>query len=126
MKRANLLKKIRDELAKDERIIFAYVYGSFIREIKNRDIDIAIFVKRGIDEFEVCGELQIRLSKIIGIPPDLIDIRTLNALESPVLLKNILNGKLIVNKNNSLYVNFIENFSLNYRESEGIIAEAFS
>jgi DNA-directed RNA polymerase subunit L len=38
MDKEKLLKLLKEALAKDERVIFAYIYGSFVKEQSIRDI----------------------------------------------------------------------------------------
>jgi len=38
MDKEKLLKLLKEALAKDERVIFAYIYGSFVKEQSFRDI----------------------------------------------------------------------------------------
>ena len=45
MDKEKLLKLLKEVLANDERVIFAYIYGSFVKEQSFRDIDIGIYLK---------------------------------------------------------------------------------
>ena len=41
-----MIRKIREVLKKEKAVVFAYLYGSFVRNEKYaKDIDIAVFVR---------------------------------------------------------------------------------
>lgn len=44
MKKEKIINLIKNLLKKDERIVFAYLYGSFITDENFRDIDIGVYV----------------------------------------------------------------------------------
>ncbi|HDH91534.1 MAG TPA: nucleotidyltransferase domain-containing protein [Candidatus Aenigmarchaeota archaeon] len=61
-----IIGKIRRVLARDKRILFAYVYGSFVKNKKYaRDIDIAVFVKGKVSSYFE-RKLAMKISKKIG------------------------------------------------------------
>jgi len=39
-----MINLIKDVLNKDDRLVFAYLYGSFVKEDEYRDIDIGIYI----------------------------------------------------------------------------------
>ena len=45
MKKERLLYLIKEILSADDKVVFAYAYGSFVSEDVFRDIDIGIYVK---------------------------------------------------------------------------------
>jgi predicted nucleotidyltransferase len=45
MERQRILSLIKEVLARDGRTIFAYAYGSFVKEELFRDIDIGVYIK---------------------------------------------------------------------------------
>jgi predicted nucleotidyltransferase len=45
MEREKILSLIKEVLNRDGRTIFAYAYGSFVKEESFRDIDIGIYIK---------------------------------------------------------------------------------
>ena len=45
MEKNIIFELIKDVLIKDDRLVFAYVYGSFVKDELCRDIDIGVFVK---------------------------------------------------------------------------------
>jgi predicted nucleotidyltransferase len=116
---------IREVLEKDSRVVFAYLYGSARCEKYYRDIDIGVYISNKEDFLDLLSDLKIVLSTKTGIPPDQFDIQVINEADNLLYLQKVLNGKLLVDKNPGLRGDFIESFSMRYRESEGIIREAF-
>ncbi len=124
----NIIKRI---LEKDDRIVFAYIYGSYLLKSNANDIDIAIYVnEKKIDYFIFPTELKIKMYKKTGIVADLFDIKVINNLLSKgdlftlLYLKDVFTkGLLIVDKDPDLRTDLFEKYGLKYRECEGLIAE---
>lgn len=114
-----------DVLKRDSRVVFAYLYGSALESREPRDIDIAVCVSRPEDPFRVAADLKVEVSRETGFPPDCLDIRIINNVEDLLYLRNVLGGRLIVDKDPELRGSFLESFAMKYRESEGILAEAY-
>ena len=121
---------IKDILNKDKRVLFAYLYGSYLEGDNFLDIDIAVFSTTGYDPFQLSADLKIALHESTGIYPDFFDVRVINHLIdqgdlfSLLYLKKILEtNKLLVDKNLDLRTDFIENYSMKYRECVGLIDE---
>lgn len=121
---------IRRELGNDERVLFAYLYGSVVEEGSGNDIDIAVYTKRGTLPHEFSADMKIRLHRALGLDPDLFDIRVLNTVieNGDILgllyLQNVLEGsRLIVDKDPDARADFLERYALRYRECEGMKAE---
>ena len=62
----NLIKTV---LSEDERIVFAYLYGSATIGEEANDIDIAVFSTENEDPYLLSAELKIALHKKTGFPP---------------------------------------------------------
>jgi predicted nucleotidyltransferase len=122
----NLIKSIQKVIEKDNRVVFAYLYGSVLEGDKYRDIDIGIYITEGYDPFIVSSNLEIALSIETGISPDNFDIRVINQVNSLLYLRRVINGHLLVDKNPDMRGDFIESFSMQYREAEGILMEAYN
>ncbi len=126
-----LVNKIKNVLLMDEKIIFAYLYGSSLSSDTPGDIDIAIYAKVEDSSFlfSLPSDLKVEISRETNIPPDRFDVRVINNLIesedafSLFYLKDALNGVLLVDKDFDLRSDFIEKFSMKYRESEGILSE---
>ena len=121
----NLIKSIQRTIKKDSRVVFAYLYGSVLEGDKYRDIDIGIYITEGHDPFVVSINLETALSAETGISPDNFDIRVINQVSSLLYLRRVINGQLLVDKDPDLRGDFIESFSMQYRESEGVLMEAY-
>lgn len=118
----HLISKV---LERDQRVVFAYLYGSTIHEKQYRDIDIGIYISGGEDPQKVSGDLKIALSAETAIPPDQFDVQIVNNADNLLYLEQVLNGQLLLDKDSDLRGDFIESFSMRYREAEGILREAF-
>ncbi len=121
-----ILHSIKDVLEKDKRVVFAYLYGSSLKERKFRDIDIGVYSLPEYDEHNVSSEIKIALSKETDIPPDRFDVRIINRVDNLLYLKEVLEGEILIDKNPDIRGNFIEHFYRRYREAEFILKEAFS
>jgi predicted nucleotidyltransferase len=113
-------------LEKNKRVVFAYIYGSSLKEIRFGDIDIGVFCLPECGEHNLSVEIKIALSKETDIPPDRFDVRIINRADNLLYLKEVLEGELLIDKNPEIRGNFIERFSMRYREAEFILKEAFS
>ena len=129
MKQLNI-KNIREILDRDERIVFAYIYGSYVDRDEYRDVDIAVYAKEGVDLKNLSIDLKMILHEHTGKSPDFYDIRLLNGvldhgdLFSLLYLKNIFEKDyLIVDKNYDVRTDFLEKYSMKYRECEGLFGE---
>jgi uncharacterized protein len=121
---------IAEVLAKEPRLVFAYLYGSAIRGAGARDIDIAVYSSGESDPHELSAELKIALSHGTALPPDVFDIRVINHLLERgdlfalVYLRNVFSGNLLISdKDEAVRTSFIESFNLKYRECEGLMDE---
>ncbi len=131
---STIIKEINKALLKKSEIIFAYIFGSF-RESENfNDIDIAIYCSESVlkNPFASTSDIKIELSQATGFSPDIFDITLINycisseRADSLLLLSEIFDGTLIIDKNPELRTDLIEKISAQLRESAGILAEAYS
>jgi len=128
-----IIDTVRQVLAGDSRVEFAYLYGSYAGGEDARDIDIAVYAGHGIMPHRLAVDLKIELSRRTGIPPDGFDIRVLNeALRSGDLfgllyLKRVLTGGILLfDRRPDIRTDFIERYAMKYRECEGLIAEVLA
>ncbi len=129
------IEKIKEVLKKDERIVFAYIFGSYAEGDKNfRDVDIGIYCKEDFLEkpFEVTSDLKVALYRETSEPADLFDIVIINflfnseELDSLILLGEIFDGVLLVDRDPDLRTDLIERISRMFLEAEGLMKEAYS
>jgi predicted nucleotidyltransferase len=90
-----LTKRITTFLFQRAEIVFAFLYGSFLREKFFRDIDIGVFVKNGGPEgysyeSKLADDLEQELDFLLPI-----EIRTINS--APVIFNfQVIRGKLLL------------------------------
>ena len=130
MQKDRLLGIIKSALLKNEAVVFAYVYGSFLRERSFRDIDIGIYLMNppenpNIVTSDIKGQLS-RLGKEEGFnfAADQFDVRILNEAPFTFLRKVFKEGVLLLDRDPDLRTDLIEHVSRKYRECAGILAEA--
>jgi uncharacterized protein len=113
-KKTKIIKDIKEALLKEESIIFAFVFGSFLDSPSFRDIDIGVFAKGinkgGIFDYEL--ELSKKISDIYGLSPDIFEIKALNFAPYSFLNNIFSRGKLLFSKDDSLLTDMIEETSL--------------
>jgi len=115
-----IINTISRVLSKEEVIILAFLYGSFLEDGAFRDIDIGVFIKREeplspFFEFE----LEEKLSKTIppGIP---IEVRVVN--KAPVtFLYHVITGKLLVCKDRECFANIVTTVARRYQDLEPVL-----
>ena len=120
-------------LANDDRVIFAYLYGSMVSKGEGNDVDIAIFQKSQADSYALSADLKIGLHKETDLPPDTFDVRILNEIIEKgdifaiLYLKNVLeNGQILVNKSSAVRADFLERYGFKFRECEGLMQEVLA
>ncbi len=83
------------------------MHGSFIKEGRFRDIDLAIFLKEiPVSSLKYELEMEIRLSGIAGRLP--VDIRILNGAPLSFRYRVIKEGKPLIVRDNAKMADFIE------------------
>ncbi|MGB9891447.1 nucleotidyltransferase domain-containing protein [Thermodesulfovibrio yellowstonii] len=123
----HLLKTL---LHNEEKVVFAYLYGSFIEQTFFNDIDIAIYCSEIESVFNFQADMKIKISNElinagIDISPDYIDLRVINNAPYDFLIEVLDRGVLIVDKNPELRTNLIEKVSLNYRINQIVLNEFY-
>ncbi len=130
MNREEILRKIQQALTEDNKVCFAYFYGSCARGPDFRDIDIAVYTRSAVDPLSFAAETKERLAMETGLPADLFDVRVINGLLERgdlftlLYLREILeNGTLCVDKDFDRRAGFIEQFGSRFRENAGLFRE---
>ncbi|NWF94266.1 MAG: nucleotidyltransferase domain-containing protein [Syntrophaceae bacterium] len=130
MDKEKILDLLKKALAKDERVIFAYAYGSFIREESFRDIDVGIYAKNPEENpFVISSDIKTRLSREVkrengDLTADRFDIQILNHAPFTFLKRVFKEGILLIDHDPELRTDLVEYVSLKYRECAGLFAEA--
>ncbi len=133
MKKKEILNAIKEVLQEDHRVLFAYLYGSFLKQDAPNDIDIAIYADDGVMPHALSADLKVALYRRTGGAPDLFDIRVINDildkgdLLTLVFLRNVFaEDALLVDRSEITRADFLEHYGMKYRECEGLIAEVLS
>jgi len=128
--REKILALIREFLHGEKEIIFAYAYGSFLKDKEFRDIDLGIFLKNaGENPYVITSQIKVALSQQakkqgLYLPPDCWDVQIINQAPFTFLGRIFKEGKLLLDRNPDLRTDIIEKVSLKYRECAGLLAEA--
>jgi predicted nucleotidyltransferase len=124
------LKFIQEVCRQDERVVFAYAYGSFTQGTSFRDIDIGIYVKETEeDPFAITSDIKIVLSHVakkggLKFTADQFDVKILNQAPFTFLKRIFKEGILLVDRDPDLRTDLVEHVSLKYRECAGLLSEA--
>lgn len=105
-------------LSRQEAVVFAYLYGSFVLEGWFADVDVGVYVRpdclQGHSALDVAFSLADTLEKEVGLPAD---VQILNT--APLALKwEILRGQPLVNRDPMLRADFIEQTTLAWWDTE--------
>ena len=125
-----MLKLLRKVLTEDESVVFAYAYGSFVKEDSFRDIDIGIYVKNPEENpFVISSDIKTQLSRFfkkenIDLTADQFDIQIINRAPFTFLKRIFKEGILLIDRDSELRTDVVEYVSSKYRECAGLLAEA--
>ena len=93
-----IIKKLKEILDKEEKVLLAIAFGSFTRLDSYRDIDIAIY---SLDEsLEYLSRLGAKIEFELKIP---VDVVPLSEIDSKFKWKILTKGLLIIEKKPGLY-----------------------
>ena len=116
MNRTVLYENIKKILSNKNEIIFVYLYGSSLKVENPNDLDIGIYIDATIikeeDEFDYSNRLSVELSYEFKKE---IDVVILN-YASLGLLKNVIQGKILLSKNDNIKDEFIERVISEYMD----------
>jgi uncharacterized protein len=133
MNQNTLLDEIIYTLSKDQRVVFAYLYGSSAAEGVGNDIDIAVYSDEQGDPHGLAADLKIALHKKTGLIPDRFDIRVVNGLFEYgdifdlLYLRNVLTrNRLLIDRDFARRTDLLEQYARKYRECEGLIEEVIT
>ena len=118
-------------LNQDERVIFAYIYGSFVCESFFRDIDVFVYTRKGENTFVTQSGIRDNIYEAViraefhNIGIDGIDVRVINDAPYDFVIDILDKGILLVDKNRELRTDYIEQISDQYRVNYFILDEAY-
>jgi len=120
---------IADTLLSDERVVFAYLYGSFLTESSFRDIDVFLFLNTTGAIFQVSVNVKENLAGAFmkagfsEVPADLFDVRIINDAPYDFVIGILCKGTLIVDKDPEIRTDVIERVSDEYRVNFALLDE---
>lgn len=126
-----IISIISKAVEKEEKIIFAYLYGSFAEASPiSNDIDIAVYTEEIENPFAFQADMKIKISdelrnSQIDISPDEIDLRIINDAPYDFVIEVLEKGILLVDKSPEFRTSYIEKISLQYRINEIVLAEFY-
>jgi len=129
--REDITTIISDVLRGDERVIFAYLYGSFVTGSFFNDIDIFLFTRKTEDLFVCSSSIREELFRAVtkagfgAFAVDDFDVRIINDAPYDFVIDLLCEGRLIVDKNPDLRTGYIEKISDEYRVNYFVLDEAF-
>ena len=128
-----IVETIRKVLLNDQRVLFAYLYGSAVSRSNVNDIDVAVYAGSDQDPHMLAVDLKIALYQATGLSADTFDIRVINGIVEKgdffglLYLNNIFSKRrLIVDRDPEVRTEMIDHYGFKYRECEGLIAELMS
>lgn len=100
-----LVKEIASQIEKRENIMFAYIFGSFVREERFSDIDIGIFCENSekIDSLRFELELEGEINSLTKFP---VDVRIINHAPLSFAYHVIKEGMVIKDEDSDLRSDF--------------------
>lgn len=129
--REDIIKIISDALRGDERVVFAYLYGSFVTGDFFNDIDIFLFTRKTEDPFTCSASIKEELSHAVtkagfdAFTVDDFDVRIVNDAPYDFVIDLLCEGRLIVDKDPDIRTDYIEKISDEYRVNSFVLDEAF-
>lgn len=106
---------IKNALASEEGIIFAYLHGFFLHDFPFRDIDLALYVDPAkippAQSFDFAFRLSVLLTKQTELE---VDARVMNEAPPGFFHSVFRNGKLLFSRDEDLRSSLIEKASLEY------------
>ena len=124
-----VISELRDFLLKQRPVLFAYLYGSFLREERFRDMDVAAYVdpaafKTSDEMFNYGPPLMAKVDRAVsGVT---VDLRLLNLAPTPFRFGVITKGRVFFvrddqkridfeTRTRSLYFDFLPHLTLHHR-----------
>ena len=80
--RLRLIEVLRAELERDEAVVFAYLHGSLLEGGPARDVDVAVWLRGGVDPLDYVLRRGLELELTLGVP---VDLQVLNG--APVVFR---------------------------------------
>ena len=129
MDKRKMLDLLTKALTQDGRVVFAYAYGSFVKDQTFRDIDVGVYVKDSEENpFVISSDIKTQLSRIfkkgdIDLSADQFDVQMINHAPFTFLKHIFKEGILLIDRDPELRTDLVEYVSSKYRECAGLLAE---
>ncbi|MBZ0160116.1 MAG: nucleotidyltransferase domain-containing protein [bacterium] len=108
--RGAIREQIATELSREPDVLFAYVYGSFLKSEAFHNIDIGVYLSSGHFNNALAANLSAHLSGKIKLP---VDVRTLNT--APISFRlYVLRGECLFSRDDNLRTDIIEDTTRRY------------
>jgi predicted nucleotidyltransferase len=113
-KRLEIIKQIKKTLLREEDVVFAFIFGSFLDAPSFRDVDIGIYAQDGKKEkaFDKEMELAKKIADVCDLPFDIFEIKILNFAPNNFLNNIFSRGKLLFSRDDKILSDLIEKSSL--------------
>jgi predicted nucleotidyltransferase len=104
----NLMDILKEVLEKDENILFAYLYGSYVHKLQHleSDIDVGVYLRRANMDGYLRKEKELTGNLIAMLQTDKIDLRVINTAPFLLQYQIIKEGMLIFVRDLSEKVDF--------------------
>lgn len=106
MEKTHIINIISEELKQKNEILFAYVFGSFVKDDSYKDVDVAIYVNNFSKEQNnlwYAISISVELEKKIKKP---VDVVLLNKLPDHIIFE-VSKGILLFSRDDDLRIDFI-------------------
>lgn len=90
-----MLERLREALGSREEVLLAVVYGSFLGGRAFRDVDVAVYVRGGVDPLDCKLEMERELSERVGYT---VDVKVLNEAPAWFTLEVLGSGETLVER----------------------------
>jgi predicted nucleotidyltransferase len=131
IKKDFIIRLIKEILNREENVVFAYLYGSFVEAGEFfYDIDIAVYLTSNKDPHSVAVKLREQIADVFfqsgihGFIADNFDVKVINDAPYDFVINVLNDGLLIVDKDEGLRGSYIEHINMKYRINQIVLDEA--
>lgn len=96
---------LKDFFSEKTQVIFVYLFGSFVKRERYRDLNIGVYMKPLPDLIQQ-GKLESELEELVPMRIDLILLNETPEKNPAFAYEVLTEGELLVNKNPALHTNF--------------------
>jgi hypothetical protein len=111
--KAELLDSLKKVLDRDNKIMFAYIHGSFVERDSFRDLDVAIWINDRNKAFHYTVDFSAKIGLEIGIS---VDIQVLNEAPLPFKYNVFTRGVLLLSKDEALRLKVVDETTRQYMD----------